>query len=330
MTTNVILSIEAVDLAENYVLIKNSTGSNPPIITVEGTDTDIGLNIQSVGTLPINLSNFTVQSSTVISSIIDDDSMATASANNLPTSESVKAYVDSEIGSIVPGFNQINIQRVTAPGAGTYTPTSGMTYVLIKAQAAGGGGGGAATSGAVNFASGSGGGGGEYIEAIFTAAQIGASKSFSVGAKGTGGSAGANNGTAGGNTTFNTNWIITTGGSAGNGGASLATTGFTAAAADGGAGGSVATGSMISQNPGGASFPGFSPLLTTANGGFGGNAGSGSGGGKGGLANGSGSAGSSVAANSGAGGGGGATGNAADVAGGDGGDGYLTFIEYII
>lgn len=52
----------------------------------------------------------------------------------------------------------------------------------------GSGGGGAAATSATN--SGAGGGSGEYVEFYMTAAQVGASKTYTVGAKGTGGAAG--------------------------------------------------------------------------------------------------------------------------------------------
>jgi hypothetical protein len=225
-------------------------------------------------------------------------------------------------------INQINIQRVTATGAGTYTPTSGMVYVMVEAQAAGGGGGGAAAAAAGQGASAAGGGGGEYIRALFTAAQIGASKAYSVGAKGTGGAAGANNGTAGGNTTFNTTWIVTNGGGGGSGRTSTASLGIIQpTSGTGGNGGSVATGTLIDQNAG--SFGQFSMQISAANSisGSGGNAGDGSAGGIFVLS--SSANGTTAPLNSGAGGAGASSNNGAAAAGGDGGDGYINFIEYI-
>lgn len=226
----------------------------------------------------------------------------------------------------------INVQRITASGAGTYTPTTNMKYVMVQAQAAGGGGGGAATSGASQFAIAGGGGGGEYIEALFTSAQIGASKTYSVGAKGTGGTAGNNAGTTGGNTTFNTSFIIATGGTGGNGSAAAAVSVavFFVAPGGRGTGGSVSTGSLSKQISGlnngfavafnasqgylsaggaaGSNYPGAdSTVINTA----------------------SAVAGTAADTNSGAGGRGGATGNAAATTGGNGGDGWITFIEYI-
>lgn len=224
-------------------------------------------------------------------------------------------------------INKIAVQRVTTSGAGTYTPTAGMKYVIVQAQAAGGGGGGAADAAATQFAFGTGGGGGEYIEAVFQASDIGASKPYSVGAKGAGGAAGANDGTAGGNTTFNTTWIVATGGALGPGGASAAASQFFVAptAAGGGSGGSVATGTLINQIIGGNCGVSFA-LVAQGLFSEGGNAGCGV---RGAVAK----AATSAAGNNGTlgcgGGGAGSYNGGGAFAGGDGGDGFITFIEFL-
>lgn len=227
-----------------------------------------------------------------------------------------------------PMFTQVNVQRVTASGSGTYTPTSGMQYVIVRAQAGGGGAGGAATTTAGNAACASGGGGGEYIEALFTAAQIGASKSFSVGAGGNGGSAGNNNGNNGSNTTFNTTYIVATGGVAGSGGASTAgTTQITRLGGNGGSGGSVATGTLLRQVPG--SYGLQAAILGTGGiPGAGGSSGSGGGGANISLL-GTSNPGVNAVANSGGGGSGAATSAGTQAAGGNGGSGFIEFIEFI-
>ena len=222
-------------------------------------------------------------------------------------------------------INKIAVQRVTAAGAGTYTPTAGMKYVIVCAQAAGGGGGGAADAAATQFALGQGGSGGEYIEAVFQSSDIGASKAYVVGAKGTGGTAGSNNGTAGTNTTFNTTWIITTGGSLGGGGVSAAASQFFLPQGALITGGSVATGTLIRQVGGGGFGVAFG-LVSQAQGSGGGTSGSGVQGGATKVAT------SAVGNNGtlGSGGGGGMSYNAGGAfAGGDGGDGFITFIEFL-
>jgi len=260
-------------------------------------------------------------------------------ASGIPNNQQGRRYIDGVevtptaaqlnllLGLTKIPINRINVQRVTASGAGTYTPTTGMKYVLVQAQAAGGGGGGAATAGVTQFAIPSGGGGGEYIEALFTATDIGASKPYSVGAKGTGGAAGNNNGTAGGNTTFNTSWIVATGGGLGSGSASAAANQFFINPANAGTGGSVATGTLLRQVPGGDCGNGFA-LTTTGMMSCGGATANGSVIYPAALTNVH--AGENAIANTGMGGAGAGTYNTAtQQAGGNGSDGFLNFIEFI-
>lgn len=94
----------------------------------------------------------------------------------------------------------IGRQIITATGAGTYTPTSGTSSVIIELIGAGGGGAGVASASGSQVNLGGGGGSGAYARKRLTANFSGAS--YSVGAKGTGGASGNNNGTDAGNTTF--------------------------------------------------------------------------------------------------------------------------------
>jgi hypothetical protein len=96
--------------------------------------------------------------------------------------------------------NLIGIQTITATGAGTYTPTAGTASIVIELVGGGGGGGAVASPTGSNGAFGIGGGGGGYLRKRLTTAFSGAG--YVVGAKGTGGTAGNNNGTIGSDTTF--------------------------------------------------------------------------------------------------------------------------------
>lgn len=87
----------------------------------------------------------------------------------------------------------IAIRAITTTS--TYTPTTGMKYCRVLCIGGGGGGGG------VTSGDGAGGGGaGGFCERDFSAADIGASQSVTIGAAGAGGANG--NGSAGGNTLF--------------------------------------------------------------------------------------------------------------------------------
>ena len=92
--------------------------------------------------------NLTVNASTTVDGIIDDDTMATASATKLSTSESIKAYVDSQVGTVdtlseilangnTSGANNLIInsgQAITTNTVNETTAGSGVTVdsVLLK------------------------------------------------------------------------------------------------------------------------------------------------------------------------------------------------------
>lgn len=114
-------------------------------------------------------------------------------------------------------INKVVSQIFTA--SGTYTPTSGMLYADVIAVGGGGGGGGCSTTTSTEASAAGGGGGGASTRKIFTAAQIGASQTVTIGSGGAGGVGSGANGTSGGNTTFGS-LLTATGGSYGTGGTS--------------------------------------------------------------------------------------------------------------
>jgi hypothetical protein len=109
----------------------------------------------------------------------------------------------------------IGVQYFTASGAATYTPTAGTNSIIVEVIGAGGGGGGAPTTGAGQVACGGSGGGGGYARKRITSSFSGVT--VTVGAKGTGGTAGANPGNAGGTSSFGA-LVSATGGGAGSAG----------------------------------------------------------------------------------------------------------------
>lgn len=147
-------------------------------------------------------------------------------------------------------FVRTNIQKFTA--SGTYTPTTGTKYAIMECIGNGGGGGGAASS--TGAASGGGGGAGSYSRVVVTAASIGASQTVTVGATGTGGTAGNNAGTNGGDVSIGT-LCVGKGGTGGNGAAANSS-------AAGGAGGVAGTGDVTSVGNGGTG--GGGATITTA------------------------------------------------------------------
>lgn len=103
----------------------------------------------------------------------------------------------------------LNIQTFTS--SGTYTPTTGMQYCHIECLAGGGAGGGAGATAVGETSIGGGGGTGSYGVGVFSAAQIGASQTITVGAGGTGSA--ANPGNPGGASSVGS--LLTTGGGIG-------------------------------------------------------------------------------------------------------------------
>src|SRR5690606_16268416 len=119
------------------------------------------------------------------------EASAVVGSNGVSHFNSAHFTVDSDgFVSLVSGSGDIasvNIQTFTSNG--TYTPTSGMVYCVIEVVG-GGGGGGASTTAAGQASAGSGGCAGGYSRGVFTAADIGASQSVTVGAGGASASAG--------------------------------------------------------------------------------------------------------------------------------------------
>lgn len=205
--------------------------------------------------------------------------------------------------------------------SGTYTPTPGMKYCVIRALGAGGGGGGAASAGSFSIWGG-GGGAGSWSEIIVDAATIGPSQSVTIGAAGSAGSAGANAGGNGGDTSVGTLCV----GKGGTGGPA----GSTSTANAGGAGGVAGTGTVTTTGaPGGPSGIGQVATSQWVHTGMGGSSLYG-GGGASRPSEASTSRTGGAATGRGAGGGGGATYNGSSAAaGGAGAAGFVVITEYL-
>ncbi len=236
--------------------------------------------------------------------------------------------------TMLAAYSNMVIQVFTTPGANTYTPTSGMKHCLVISTGGGGGAGGADTDGTSGSIGGGGGGGagGTCIER-FTAADIGASQTVTIGAAGTAGGATGTSGGVGGNTTFGA--LHTANGGAPGSGPGTSTVDFTSTA---GGGGGVPTGGLLNITGGdgmsaiGGGVDGTTDL-SFCQGGHGGASFWGGGGKGGAAANATLTTDATQAGNAGkaygSGGGGGANCNAtAGVAGGAGVAGVCLIIEY--
>jgi len=120
-------SVKSVTGTSNEVDVDNTDAQNP-VLSLSST-------INAPGT-------FTVQSTIAIDAIIDDDTFATATATNIPTAESVKAYVDGVAPVLTDGQVLIG-DTGNPPQAATLTPGTGISIAggagSITISATGGG-----------------------------------------------------------------------------------------------------------------------------------------------------------------------------------------------
>lgn len=153
---------------------------------------------------------------------------------------------------IAPGAPQMQVFTASA----TWTKPAGVRAVLVRLVGGGGGSGGVALTAAAQVACSCGAGGGGYSEKLIQAALLGATETVTIGAGGTGGTAGANSGTNGGTTSFGSHC-------SGSGGALSVGAGVQTApifSGTGGAGGAGSGGDINIQ--GSRGWPGFA--LTSA------------------------------------------------------------------
>jgi hypothetical protein len=142
------------------------------------------------------------------------------------------------IASYPLGFGMFSRTIVTDTAVTTYTPPTGARALFVECIGGGAGGGGVADA-ATNGAGAGGGGGGAYSNKLITGA-LKSSYTIAVGAKGTGGAAGANNGNPGSDTTFDSPSVCTADG--GLGGAGFTTTAGPVVGGVGGQGGLASNG----------------------------------------------------------------------------------------
>lgn len=319
------------------VAAQTGTGDVTIVDTSGGTSGDLW-NIKDCSIFNAHASN-----TTLVKAFVYDGSNTSykAQATLLPSESLILLesgawlHFDANGGVYPAAFNVLSVQDIVATG--TYTPTTGMKWVMVIGTGSGGGGGGSDTSaaGSGDVGVGAGGGGGETRIGFFSAATIGASQSVTVNATGTAGS--ATNGTGGGNGgTVVLGALLTCNGGTGGGGSGATTQDSQSTA--GGAGGTGGSGGTIGIDGGdGSNGIAFSVDGTTdTSSGLGGDGGPSwwGGGGRGGntasttITNAANVAGTAGKAR-GAGGGGGVTTNSTTgAAGGAGKVGGFTFIEF--
>jgi hypothetical protein len=138
-------------------------------------------------------------------------------------------------GSLQPGRF---LSKQIFETSGTWTKPSGVNTIIVEIVGGGGGGGGTTATGATTSADAACGGGGGYAKKTIDVSSI-ASETVTIGAGGSGGVAGPNQGSAGGTTSFGAHCSANGGGGAFGSGATAGTSG------GGGATGGTATGGDI-------------------------------------------------------------------------------------
>ncbi|MFM0407504.1 glycine-rich domain-containing protein [Paraburkholderia dipogonis] len=129
----------------------------------------------------------------------------TATVGTNTTQIATTAFVQTATGA----GRLINVQVFTS--SGTYTPTTGATSAVVECVGGGGGGGGVGATSSTQVAVSGGGGSGAFGRVRVSSLS---SQTVTIGAAGVGGAAGANAGSAGGQTNIGT-WLVCPGGTGG-------------------------------------------------------------------------------------------------------------------
>ena len=161
----------------------------------------------------------------------------------------------------IPNYSPTAPTVQTFNSSGTYTRPVGLKYAIVKMSGGGGGSGGVPVAGASAYSLGGAGGGGGYVEAMLTAAQLGATQTVTIGIGGTAGVSGGANGGTGGSTSLGATLLLVGGGIGG--GFDGSNVSARALLGGGGGGFSVMTGTNIGSKNGEQGSPSFG--TTTAN-----------------------------------------------------------------
>jgi len=213
------------------------------------------INTSEVSTVLLTDASGSIQTSATMTDgqVIIGDTGGTPVAATLTAGSGISITNGAGAITVASTGSLINVQYLTA-SSGTYTKTAGTNKILVMAVGGGGGGGGVSSfSGSNTLAIAAGGGAGAFCQKFYSTAP--STASYSVGTAGAGGAAGLNNGSSGGDTTFNGDF--TAGGGSGGAAGAQQTVTTSTNVINAQTSGGVASGSYDIGTSGGASAYAF-------------------------------------------------------------------------
>lgn len=205
--------------AVNAYLATPRTNQQTPNGVFEGQRFKVKITTTNTGASTLDISKIVNQNAsfgtTIVNVRLPGGTVAVAAGDIVSGREVEFAYrtTPSIHAELIKLSGMSAVQSFTTTG--TYTPTPGARYVLVFLQAPGGGSGGCAATAGGQYSAASGGAGGGWDIGLFSLAGV-ASVAVTIGAAGTGGAAGNNDGTAGGTVSFGA-FMSATGGGLGQG-----------------------------------------------------------------------------------------------------------------
>lgn len=110
--------------ADNFLQFTNGEAGTPLKIEADGADANVSIDLDLKGTGVLDVNGlFTINGTVSLNAIIDDDTMATATATNVPTAESVVAYIAATPGGAGGSNTELQYNN-----AGVLDGISSLTY----------------------------------------------------------------------------------------------------------------------------------------------------------------------------------------------------------
>lgn len=201
-TASPIASATTTSLTGNTFDYAHVTGTNTITAITLATDEECWVVFDGACTLTHNATSLILPGAANITTAANDRALFRGiDGTNVVCLTYVKANGQALIAS---SSGVVTVKKQVFTSSGTYTPSTGMLYCIVEAVDGGAGGGGAKCASSANCAVAKGGFGGAYGRSVFTAAQIGASKTVTIGAGGAGGNSTGTDGAAGGATSLGT------------------------------------------------------------------------------------------------------------------------------